>query len=173
MIHIPGDTDVSPGWMKCSKLHRRRQMPSVAGPKGLRAMTRRSNIDLVCIPSISTPSILGKLSALLRPWLAYHRVSCRQAKSSGPTVPRADSQIVDRQFSELRDEFPWQRFNGGRVVDVGGGSGHVSIYLAKVKFHSFPMLLLLVRSYLGSRLTWSLNSNSPSSPFSSKTARTK
>ena len=40
--------------------------------------------------------------------------------------------LVDRQFSELRDEFPWQRFNGGRVVDVGGGSGHVSIYLAKV-----------------------------------------
>ena len=44
----------------------------------------------------------------------------------------ADFVSVDRQFSELRDGFPWQRFNNGKIVDVGGGSGHVSIYLAKV-----------------------------------------
>lgn len=40
--------------------------------------------------------------------------------------------IVDRQFSELRDGYPWQNFGKGKIVDVGGGSGHVSIYLAKV-----------------------------------------
>ncbi|KAL9004881.1 MAG: hypothetical protein Q9188_002318 [Gyalolechia gomerana] len=48
---------------------------------------------------------------------------------------------MDRQFSELRDGYPWQRFGKGKIVDVGGGSGHVSIYLAK----QFPDLSFVVQ----------------------------
>ncbi|KAL8729320.1 MAG: hypothetical protein Q9166_004817 [cf. Caloplaca sp. 2 TL-2023] len=48
---------------------------------------------------------------------------------------------MDRQFSELRDGYPWSRFGRGKIVDVGGGSGHVSIYLAK----QFPDLSFVVQ----------------------------
>ncbi|KAL8881680.1 MAG: hypothetical protein Q9198_001163 [Flavoplaca austrocitrina] len=48
---------------------------------------------------------------------------------------------MDRQFSELRDGYPWSRFDGGKIVDVGGGSGHVSIYLAQ----QFPSLSFIVQ----------------------------
>lgn len=44
------------------------------------------------------------------------------------------SSTVNRQISELRDKFDWPSFGKGKVVDVGGGSGHVSIALARVSF---------------------------------------
>jgi 2-polyprenyl-3-methyl-5-hydroxy-6-metoxy-1,4-benzoquinol methylase len=37
----------------------------------------------------------------------------------------------DRPITELRDAFDWSRLQG-KVVDVGGGSGHVSMTLARV-----------------------------------------
>lgn len=43
----------------------------------------------------------------------------------------ADDQAVDRQISELRYDFPWDQLQD-TVVDVGGGSGHVSMSLAQV-----------------------------------------
>ena len=52
--------------------------------------------------------------------------------------------VVDRQISELRDQYPWKRFNKGKIVDVGGGSGHVSINMAKVfgqRAHNCSFLL--------------------------------
>lgn len=39
--------------------------------------------------------------------------------------------IVENSVTELRDNFPWQSLNG-TVVDIGGGSGRVSIILAQV-----------------------------------------
>jgi ubiquinone/menaquinone biosynthesis C-methylase UbiE len=48
---------------------------------------------------------------------------------------------MDRQISELRNEFPWETLGGGKVVDVGGGSGHVSIYLAS----QYPELKFVVQ----------------------------
>lgn len=39
---------------------------------------------------------------------------------------------VDRQLVEVRDEFPWDTIGDGTLVDVGGGSGHIAISLAKV-----------------------------------------
>lgn len=42
------------------------------------------------------------------------------------------TQIVDRQMSSLIDGYPWADLGDRPVVDVGGGSGHVSIELAKV-----------------------------------------
>jgi len=45
----------------------------------------------------------------------------------------ADSggETVDRHIDELRDSYDWAKLQG-TVVDVGGGSGHISIALARV-----------------------------------------
>jgi hypothetical protein len=48
---------------------------------------------------------------------------------------------LDRQTSELRDGFPWASLGDGSVVDVGGGSGHISMSLAR----SFPQLSFIVQ----------------------------
>ncbi|KAL9035065.1 MAG: hypothetical protein Q9180_005057, partial [Flavoplaca navasiana] len=48
---------------------------------------------------------------------------------------------MDRQFSEFHDGYPWSRINGGKIVDVGGGSSHVSIYLAQ----QFPSLSFIIQ----------------------------
>jgi hypothetical protein len=56
---------------------------------------------------------------------------------------------MDRQISELRNEFPWARLGAGaKVVDVGGGSGHVSMYLAS----QFPELNFLIQDTLSEML---------------------
>ncbi|KAH9904187.1 S-adenosyl-L-methionine-dependent methyltransferase [Xylariomycetidae sp. FL2044] len=47
---------------------------------------------------------------------------------------------VDRQFCELRDKFDWNRLEG-TVVDIGGGTGHVSVALAR----QFPHLNFVVQ----------------------------
>ncbi|ROV86719.1 hypothetical protein VMCG_10942 [Cytospora schulzeri] len=47
---------------------------------------------------------------------------------------------VDRQITELRDCFDWGDLKGP-VVDVGGGSGHISISLARM----FPHLRFIVQ----------------------------
>lgn len=39
---------------------------------------------------------------------------------------------VDRQISELRDGYPWQSLKNGKVVDIGGGTGHISMGVARV-----------------------------------------
>ncbi|EED13646.1 O-methyltransferase, putative [Talaromyces stipitatus ATCC 10500] len=43
--------------------------------------------------------------------------------------------------TELRDRFPWGKLGNKKVVDVGGGSGHISIYLA----NEFPELSFVVQ----------------------------
>jgi hypothetical protein len=72
--------------------------------------------------------------------------------------------VVDRQLSELRDEYPWAALGKGKVVDIGGGSGHISLYLARVSFlaenmygnkladrgySNFPILNLWFKIFLG------------------------
>ncbi|KFA51580.1 hypothetical protein S40293_03967 [Stachybotrys chartarum IBT 40293] len=47
---------------------------------------------------------------------------------------------IDRQISELQDNYPWADLKG-TVVDVGGGSGHVSVALARL----FPHLSFTVQ----------------------------
>jgi len=39
---------------------------------------------------------------------------------------------VDRQVAELRDGYSWESLKNGKVVDLGGGTGHISIALARV-----------------------------------------
>ena len=58
------------------------------------------------------------------------------------------SRIVDRQTSALEDGYPWSKLGEKKVVDVGGGSGHVSIALAQVNiavhttgFHIFQLIM--------------------------------
>ncbi|KAI2639022.1 putative O-methyltransferase [Hypomontagnella submonticulosa] len=48
---------------------------------------------------------------------------------------------MNRARTELRDGFPWGSLRKKRVVDVGGGSGHISIYLAT----QFPELEFFVQ----------------------------
>jgi len=39
---------------------------------------------------------------------------------------------VDDQVMKLHNSFPWASIKAGKVVDIGGGSGHISIGLAQV-----------------------------------------
>lgn len=50
------------------------------------------------------------------------------ANTASPSrIPVDEDSLVD-----LRGSYPWEQFQGGTVVDVGGGTGHVSRFLAKV-----------------------------------------
>ncbi|KAF1949994.1 sterigmatocystin 8-O-methyltransferase precursor [Byssothecium circinans] len=51
---------------------------------------------------------------------------------------------MERQFEDLRDSYGWDKINGGKVIDVGGGNGHMSIALAR----TFPNLELVVEDSL-------------------------
>jgi SAM-dependent methyltransferase len=48
---------------------------------------------------------------------------------------------MDRQVDELELGYPWSEMNGGTVVDVGGGNGHVSLKLARL----YPKLKFIVQ----------------------------
>lgn len=50
-----------------------------------------------------------------------------------PEVTLTGKWLVDRQLSELNDAFPWESLKNGKVVDIEGGSGHISIAIARVK----------------------------------------
>ncbi|KAL6702554.1 hypothetical protein ACN47E_001551 [Coniothyrium glycines] len=42
---------------------------------------------------------------------------------------------LDRQVHELKDGYAWENFRGGKIVDIGGASGHASIWLARIYPH--------------------------------------
>jgi len=52
---------------------------------------------------------------------------------------------VNRDLVELRERFPWARLANertrGTVVDVGGGSGHISVFLATVSLYPIQCFL--------------------------------
>ncbi|KAI0476828.1 O-methyltransferase-domain-containing protein [Xylaria cf. heliscus] len=48
---------------------------------------------------------------------------------------------LDRSIEELHNSFPWESLKDGRVVDIGGGNGHISFGLAR----RFPSLRFVVQ----------------------------
>ncbi|KAI1755463.1 O-methyltransferase-domain-containing protein [Xylaria castorea] len=48
---------------------------------------------------------------------------------------------LDRSIEELHTSFPWESLKDGRIIDIGGGNGHVSLGLA----HKFPSLRFVVQ----------------------------
>lgn len=63
------------------------------------------------------------------PMFQFYAKNPAHAKRFASAMAGATS--VDRQISELRDSYDWNALKG-TVVDVGGGSGHVSVSLAQV-----------------------------------------
>jgi hypothetical protein len=72
---------------------------------------------------------------------AYEYYAKYPAKGGRFARAMAGVTSLDRQTSELRDEYPWGSLAAGSVVDVGGGSGHISISLAR----DFPHLNFIVQ----------------------------
>ncbi|KAI1408542.1 O-methyltransferase-domain-containing protein [Hypoxylon sp. FL1857] len=48
---------------------------------------------------------------------------------------------INQQVDELRNGFDWGSLKNGKVVDIGGGSGHISVELAR----KFPSLQFIVQ----------------------------
>ncbi|KAI0442184.1 O-methyltransferase-domain-containing protein [Xylaria telfairii] len=48
---------------------------------------------------------------------------------------------LDRSIEELHTSYPWESLKDGRVVDIGGGNGHISFGLAQ----KFPSLRFVVQ----------------------------
>ncbi|KAL7755589.1 hypothetical protein ACKLNR_014687 [Fusarium oxysporum f. sp. zingiberi] len=80
------------------------------------------------------------------PFTARHGVSIFEyyAKHTDKALRFAKAMAAYRRMEnstvELRDNFPWQRLEG-TVVDIGGGSGHISMALAR----EFPNLKFIVQ----------------------------
>ncbi|VUC28458.1 unnamed protein product [Clonostachys rosea] len=72
------------------------------------------------------------------PMFQFYAKNPAHAKRFAKAMAGATS--VDRQISELRDSYDWNTLKG-TVVDVGGGSGHVSVSLAQ----NFPHLNFVVQ----------------------------
>ncbi|KAH8711876.1 O-methyltransferase-domain-containing protein [Phaeosphaeriaceae sp. PMI808] len=51
---------------------------------------------------------------------------------------------LERHFESLKLSYPWDQIDTGKVIDVGGGSGHMSVSLAR----AFPKLELIVQDSL-------------------------
>lgn len=80
------------------------------------------------------------------PFTSRHGVSIFEyyAKHTDKALRFAKAMAAYRRMEnstvELRDNFPWQRLEG-TVVDIGGGSGHISMALAR----EFPNLKFIVQ----------------------------
>lgn len=54
----------------------------------------------------------------------------------------ANFMSVDNSVNVLRNGFDWASLQNKKVVDVGGGNGHISIDLAKVRRGNYMALPL-------------------------------
>lgn len=75
-----------------------------------------------------------------KPLYAYYEESPTHALRFAKSMVTVAA--LDRPVSAVRDEYPWAELGTkGKVVDIGGGNGHVSVYLAS----QFPELEFVVQ----------------------------
>ncbi|KAM0354998.1 hypothetical protein ACHAPU_000845 [Fusarium lateritium] len=80
---------------------------------------------------------------------AYSWYTEHPEKALGFAKAMAALTQMDRPVSTLRDEFSWDKLEApGKIVDVGGGSGHVSMYLAT----HYPDLSFVVQESNGAAI---------------------
>ncbi|KAI0542225.1 O-methyltransferase-domain-containing protein [Xylaria digitata] len=71
----------------------------------------------------------------------YRYYEQRPEKARRFTQAMSSWSKLDRSIEELHTSFPWASLNDGKVVDIGGGNGHISIGLAR----KFPSLRFVVQ----------------------------
>ncbi|TRX94545.1 hypothetical protein FHL15_004700 [Xylaria flabelliformis] len=71
----------------------------------------------------------------------YQYYEQRPEKARRFTQAMSSWSRLDRSIEELHTSFPWESLKDGRVVDIGGGNGHISFGLAK----KFPSLRFVVQ----------------------------
>ncbi|KAI0455412.1 O-methyltransferase-domain-containing protein [Xylaria acuta] len=71
----------------------------------------------------------------------YQYYEQRPEKARRFTQAMSSWSKLDRSIEELHTSFPWESLKDGRVVDIGGGNGHISFGLA----HRFPSLRFVVQ----------------------------
>jgi hypothetical protein len=49
-----------------------------------------------------------------------------------PPLSRLTTDTVENQFDDLKDSYAWGELKDRRLIDIGGGRGHVTIALARV-----------------------------------------
>ena len=100
--------------------------------------SRRLPLDTAFPSSSSTRRIPSVPFALLKPWPGGLSVS--RPRTEPAFRPNTDVLLVNLNINVLKEAFPWGNLKG-TVVDVGGGSGKVSITLAE----QFPALNFVVQ----------------------------
>lgn len=91
--------------------------------------------NVASTPSTDNPHTNGtrqsqkRRNGLPMQWQDSHSVGFLTQKRE--ELSQAKPTAVDRQTKQLNEEFDWAKIKG-TVVDVGGGSGHVSLSLAQV-----------------------------------------
>jgi hypothetical protein len=143
--HAASNTDTNLlEWMKCSKRLQSYQ-PCLTGRLMFRTpRTLHSVPGLGSLRMRTMSRILLRGLDLLSPWTLGHEVSLGFQQLLSMILPFNESKNdnandipeVNGQIAELHRSFPWASLKNGKVVDIGGGSGHISIGLARV----FPLL---------------------------------
>ena len=123
--------DFEPEWTRCSWQLQIHLNVSEMRHSSLTATTRHLEHDIRCPCTNFTTNIQQKERDLHKRWLVLPSVS-KKIFPSRFTLESDSVSQVDRKITELRDEYPWDSLGISTVVDVGGGSGHVSISLARV-----------------------------------------
>jgi hypothetical protein len=59
---------------------------------------------------------------------------CFSTKPLTITRPQLTEAVDDESMDSLRDSYPWAELGNSTIIDVAGGGGHVSMFLAKVSW---------------------------------------
>lgn len=91
--------------------------------------TMLSSPDMERICFNFTRRMLNELLVSLVRWRGFLDVS---TVVQNPRIANTDFLTVERHFESLKESFAWDQISGRKVIDVGGGSGHMSVALARV-----------------------------------------